>query len=347
MVETADLPGFRRGRLLEKIGQHGLDTAELFFDDVRVPADEPARRRGRPGLSAADAAAAARAAADRRRRRGDDAARGRRDAGLRRAAPGVRRAAAGDAEHALQARRMRRPRRRSRRPSSTPASSASSHGTLDVPTAAMAKWSTTDKLCRVVDECLQLHGGYGYMTEYPIARHVCRRARAAHPRRRQRGDEGADRACDGGRRMKTHWPPGVPPSVPKPKGSLWHALDGVGRGAPATRPRSCYGADELSYARARAPGRGAGRLAAAPRRRVRGDRVLLWSQNCPQFCCRDLRRAACRCGGRAGQRDVDGRRGTRTWSTTAAPAWRSLPPSSRRGSADAALANDAAARRAW
>ncbi len=39
MVETAELPGFRRGRLLEKIGQHGLDTAELFFDDVRVPAD--------------------------------------------------------------------------------------------------------------------------------------------------------------------------------------------------------------------------------------------------------------------------------------------------------------------
>jgi acyl-CoA dehydrogenase len=43
-------------------------------------------------------------------------------------------------------------------------------GTLDVPTAAMAKWSSTDKLCRIVDECLQLHGGYGYMTEYPIAR---------------------------------------------------------------------------------------------------------------------------------------------------------------------------------
>jgi acyl-CoA dehydrogenase len=43
-------------------------------------------------------------------------------------------------------------------------------GTLDVPTAAMAKWSATDKLCRIIDECLQLHGGYGYMTEYPIAR---------------------------------------------------------------------------------------------------------------------------------------------------------------------------------
>ena len=43
-------------------------------------------------------------------------------------------------------------------------------GTLDVPTAAIAKWSSTDKLGRIVDECLQLHGGYGYMTEYPIAR---------------------------------------------------------------------------------------------------------------------------------------------------------------------------------
>ncbi len=37
MVETADLPGFRRGRILDKIGQKGQDTAELLFDDVRVP----------------------------------------------------------------------------------------------------------------------------------------------------------------------------------------------------------------------------------------------------------------------------------------------------------------------
>ncbi|MGT2432567.1 acyl-CoA dehydrogenase family protein [Cupriavidus basilensis] len=39
MVETRDLPGFRRGRILEKIGQKGQDTAELFFDDVCVPVD--------------------------------------------------------------------------------------------------------------------------------------------------------------------------------------------------------------------------------------------------------------------------------------------------------------------
>jgi acyl-CoA dehydrogenase len=41
---------------------------------------------------------------------------------------------------------------------------------LDSVTAAMAKYWLTECQCRVIDECLQLHGGYGYMTEYPIAR---------------------------------------------------------------------------------------------------------------------------------------------------------------------------------
>lgn len=41
---------------------------------------------------------------------------------------------------------------------------------LDVPTAAMLKQWSTDLQCRVMDECVQLHGGYGYMWEYPIAR---------------------------------------------------------------------------------------------------------------------------------------------------------------------------------
>mgnify|MGYP000856857059 CR=1 FL=1 len=43
-------------------------------------------------------------------------------------------------------------------------------GTLDVATAAMAKFHLTDSQCTVVDKCLQLFGGYGYTTEYPIAR---------------------------------------------------------------------------------------------------------------------------------------------------------------------------------
>ena len=42
-------------------------------------------------------------------------------------------------------------------------------GTLDTVTASMAKWWLTDMQCQVVDECLQLFGGYGYMREYPIA----------------------------------------------------------------------------------------------------------------------------------------------------------------------------------
>ena len=44
------------------------------------------------------------------------------------------------------------------------------NGKLDGTTSAMAKWWTTDTQFKVLDECLQLHGGYGYMTEYPIAR---------------------------------------------------------------------------------------------------------------------------------------------------------------------------------
>jgi len=40
VVETENLPGFRVGRLLDKIGLHASDTAELFFDGVRVPVDQ-------------------------------------------------------------------------------------------------------------------------------------------------------------------------------------------------------------------------------------------------------------------------------------------------------------------
>jgi alkylation response protein AidB-like acyl-CoA dehydrogenase len=43
-------------------------------------------------------------------------------------------------------------------------------GTLTVTDAAMGKWWTTELQKRAVDECLQLHGGYGYMSEYPISK---------------------------------------------------------------------------------------------------------------------------------------------------------------------------------
>lgn len=43
-------------------------------------------------------------------------------------------------------------------------------GELDIPTAAMAKLWTSERAMKVIDKCLQLHGGYGYMNECPIAR---------------------------------------------------------------------------------------------------------------------------------------------------------------------------------
>jgi alkylation response protein AidB-like acyl-CoA dehydrogenase len=43
-------------------------------------------------------------------------------------------------------------------------------GALDTATASMAKYWCSDLQCKVIDECLQLHGGYGYMWEYPVAR---------------------------------------------------------------------------------------------------------------------------------------------------------------------------------
>ena len=56
-------------------------------------------------------------------------------------------------------------------------------GTLDAATASMAKLWATEMQCKVVDKCLQIFGGYGYMMEYPIAacthRRACRRSTAA------------------------------------------------------------------------------------------------------------------------------------------------------------------------
>ena len=43
-------------------------------------------------------------------------------------------------------------------------------GTLTVDEAAMGKWWTTELQKKIVDQCLQLHGGYGYMSEYPISK---------------------------------------------------------------------------------------------------------------------------------------------------------------------------------
>ena len=89
-------------------------------------------------------------------------------------------------EHALRAGRDAHRDRRRRRCSSTAASSALNAGELSVEEAAEAKWWCTELQKRTVDRCVQLHGGYGYMLEYPIARaystHASPPSTAAPPR---------------------------------------------------------------------------------------------------------------------------------------------------------------------
>lgn len=169
VAETAGLRGFRRGPLLEKVGMTGQDTCELFFDDVRVPAAnllgseegqgfrQLMQQLPRERLLIAIAAAAT------MQRAVDETL-----------AYAAQRRIFGEPLLALQNTRF------TLAECQTEAALARAfvdqcierqlEGTLDVPTAAMAKWSITDRLCKVLDACLQLHGGYGYMTEYPIAR---------------------------------------------------------------------------------------------------------------------------------------------------------------------------------
>jgi acyl-CoA dehydrogenase len=169
MLETDGLAGFKRGRLLEKLGLKTLDTAELFFDGVRVPqANLLGEEEGRgftqlmQQLPQERLLIAVGAVATMHRAIAETTAYVR------------QREAFGKPLMALQNTRFKLAE------CQTQATVARSfvddcigrlmRGELDVPTAAMAKWWTTDTNCRIVDECLQFFGGYGYMTEYPIAR---------------------------------------------------------------------------------------------------------------------------------------------------------------------------------
>ena len=67
-------------------------------------------------------------------------------------------------------------------------------GTLDATTASIAKLWVTEAHGELVDACLQLHGGYGYINDYPDRPDVARRPRPAHLRRLERDHEAADRA---------------------------------------------------------------------------------------------------------------------------------------------------------
>lgn len=169
MVETDDAPGFRRGRVLEKIGQKGQDTAELFFDDVRVPAGNLLGGEEGQGFYQLM----------------QQLAQERMIIALS-AQASMHKAIELTTDYVKQRQVFGKPliemqnTRFKLAECKTEATIATTFvdqcmvrllaGELDPGTAAMAKWWTTQKNCEIIDECLQLHGGYGYILEYPIAR---------------------------------------------------------------------------------------------------------------------------------------------------------------------------------
>lgn len=164
-----EVPGFQRGRLLKKVGQHSTDTAELFFDGLRVPAENllggvegqgfiqlmvqlPQERL----LVAAAGMAMLEAAVDHT------------------VAYTKQREAFGRPLFKLQNTRFELAEcatiARVARVFFDDCVDKHLDGGLDATTASMAKYWITDRQTEVVDRCVQLHGGYGYMLEYPIAR---------------------------------------------------------------------------------------------------------------------------------------------------------------------------------
>ncbi|WP_241263007.1 acyl-CoA dehydrogenase family protein [Parahaliea mediterranea] len=169
VVETEGLEGFSRGRNLEKVGLKDADTSELFFNEVRVPAANllgdaegqgfvqlmmqlPQERLSIACAGATIAEMAVEATVEYTRER----------------------QAFGKSVFEFQNTRFKLAECKTE---TTIARSfvdqcIAKHikGELNAEEASMAKWWCTQKQCDIVDECLQLHGGYGYMWEYPIAR---------------------------------------------------------------------------------------------------------------------------------------------------------------------------------
>jgi len=169
IVETKDLKGYRVGGFLDKIGQHAQDTNELFFADVHVPAERLLGAEEGRGFAqlmsdlpyermivAVQALAAMEGALDETVRYVKE------------------RKAFGQVILEFQNTRFRLAEvatvARIARTFIDRCIEEVVDGTLDAVTASMAKWWTTDMQQRVLDECVQLHGGYGYMNEYLVAR---------------------------------------------------------------------------------------------------------------------------------------------------------------------------------
>ena len=162
------MEGFERGRNLDKVGRHAQDTAELFFRDVKVPAENLLGEEGKGffylmhnlpqerlviGLGALTAAEAAL------------------DHTIRYC---QERTAFGRPIGTFQNSRFKLAEMNTEleigRVFVDHCIMEQNEKRLTPEKAAMVKWWTTDLAKRVMDQCLQLHGGYGYMLEYPIAK---------------------------------------------------------------------------------------------------------------------------------------------------------------------------------
>jgi acyl-CoA dehydrogenase len=167
LVET-NRPGFQRGRNLEKIGMKAQDTSELFFDNVRVPVSNILGGEGKGFFLlmqelawermqiAIAAVAGAEAALDWT------------------LAYTKERKVFGQPVIDFQHNRFKLAEIKTEvqvaRVFVDKLLELLLQGQLDAATAAMAKYWTTDLHCKIVDQCLQMFGGFGYMWEYPIAR---------------------------------------------------------------------------------------------------------------------------------------------------------------------------------
>ena len=165
----AALPGFKRGRNLDKIGLHAADTSELFFDNVNVAASDVLGRVGGGFGHLIDELPRERLALA-------VTAVGHAQGAMEKTIEYVmQRKAFGTAIAAFQNTRFELAKVKTEievhRAFVEKCTALYAKKKLDVPTAAMVKLATTEMEGRVTDICLQLFGGYGYMTEYPIGRY--------------------------------------------------------------------------------------------------------------------------------------------------------------------------------
>ncbi|MDX1635617.1 MAG: acyl-CoA dehydrogenase family protein [Marinobacter sp.] len=167
LVDTS-LPGFSRGRNLDKIGQHCGDTSELFFSDLRVPRSALLGEEGQGFMYLMNELPRERLVIG---AIGVAAARGALDMTVTYAGE---RTLFGQKLGQLQNSRFRIAEMetdyRINKAFVDQCIAQYERGELDTATASMAKYSATEMQCRVADGCLQLFGGYGYTTEYPISR---------------------------------------------------------------------------------------------------------------------------------------------------------------------------------